>query len=429
MNKSDQKAARVRKKPELLAPAGSLEKCAIAFLYGADAVYVGGKNYNLRAHSRNLNREELAAACYLAHRLGKKIYVTANIFARESDLDSLPAFLRYLQDIAVDGIILSDPGVMLLAKQWAPTIPIHLSTQCNTTNSLSALFWQQQGVHRINLAREISFDELSAIRNASSSALEVFIHGALCMAYSGRCLLSAVLNRRSSNRGLCTQPCRWSYQLLEEKRPGEYFPIVQDFRGSYILNSRDLCLMAHLGELMALGIDAFKVEGRMKGALYLASVLRSYRQAIDRHWEHPGQFQVEEHWQDDLQRVSHRPYTSGLLFCDGEPTQELSTSAPYIRSHTLAGLVRALPVEIQGQMEIDHSVAGHWTVMESRSQLRPGMELEFLHPDGSGSTHMLTQFFDLQGKPLPVAHPNTWIQFSTPFKTCPLQVIRTAAGP
>ena len=272
-----------RIKPELLAPAGSLEKCRLAFLYGADAVYAGGKEYSLRSYARNLHSEELAAACHLAHCLGKRLYVTVNVFTRESDLALLPPFLQYLQDLSVDGLIVSDPAVLVLARRWAPQVPLHLSTQANTTNSLSVAFWQTQGIRRVNLARELTFDDLRKIRKATAMELEVFVHGAMCLSYSGRCLLSAFLTGRSANRGLCTQPCRWSYSLVEAKRPGQYLPLEEDGRGSYLLNSKDLCLLQHLGRLLALGINAFKVEGRMKGALYLASVIRTYRQAIDRY--------------------------------------------------------------------------------------------------------------------------------------------------
>ena len=212
------------RKPELLAPAGSLEKCRIAFLYGADAVYVGGKEYNLRSYAGNLDSGELAEACYLAHRLEKKLYVTVNAFARELDLGTLPRYLQYLQEIGADAIIVSDPAILLLAKRWAPEAPLHLSTQANTTNSLSVQFWQNQGICRINLARELTFEEVQEIQKVAAIELEVFVHGAMCIAYSGRCLLSAFMNGRSANRGLCTQPCRWSYSLVEEKRPGEYFP-------------------------------------------------------------------------------------------------------------------------------------------------------------------------------------------------------------
>lgn len=215
-------------KPELLAPGGSIEKCKIAFLYGADAVYVGGRQFSLRALARNLNLEELAMASHLARRLGRKLYVTVNVFARQADIEALPLYLEYLNDIGIDGVIVSDPGVLVLARQYAADVPIHLSTQMNSTNSLSALFWANQGVRRINVAREVSFRELQAIRQSTSAELEVFVHGAMCISYSGRCFLSAFLNERSANQGLCSQPCRWSYSLVEEKRPGEFFPIRED---------------------------------------------------------------------------------------------------------------------------------------------------------------------------------------------------------
>jgi U32 family peptidase len=413
-------------KPELLAPAGSLEKCRIAFLYGADAVYAGGKDYNLRNHASNLDSEELAEACYLAHTLGKKLYVTVNIFGRETDIRTLPSFLRYLQDIRVDGIIVSDPGILLLANHWAPDIPLHLSTQANTTNSLSVQFWQKQGIRRVNLARELSFQELLEIRKVAKIELEVFVHGAMCISYSGRCLLSAFLNNRSANRGLCTQPCRWSYSLIEEKRPGQYFPIQEDTRGSYIFNSKDLCLLRHLGRLMSIGIRAFKIEGRMKGALYLASVVRSYRQAIDRYWEAPGAFELNEKWQEDLERVSHRPYTEGLLFNDSvDMCQGVEVTTSYLQTHTLAGIVRATP-QTHWETTLFPSDDGRvWTVIEVRSRLTSGMELHFLGKDGSTTVCMLGDFEDLSGNPLPVAHPNTWIRAQLPFGTFPHQVIRT----
>lgn len=416
------------KKPELLAPAGSLEKCRIALLYGADAVYVGGKSFSLRAYTRNLNREELAHACFLAHQLGKKLYVTVNVFAREADIEALPDFLGYLEDIHVDAIVVSDPGVVLLAQRWAPSVPIHLSTQSNTTNSLSVFFWQKQGIRRINLARELSFEELRGIRHLTPMDLEVFVHGSLCMAYSGRCLLSAFLNQRPANQGLCTQPCRWEYGLVEEKRPGEYFPISEDARGSYILNSKDLCLLPSLGKLMGLGIDAFKIEGRMKGVLYLASVIRSYRQAIDRYWEHSERFRVESNWEEDVLKVSHRPYTQGLLWDGGQLTQEFTSSSAYLRSHTLAGLVRRLPSEVVRCESPAEAGLPRWTTMETRTRLVPGMLLEFLYPNGTTAACTLKEFRDLRGDLIHIAHPNNWIRLPVTFATFPLQVVRTSSG-
>ncbi len=416
-----------RIKPELLAPAGSLEKCRLAFLYGADAVYAGGKEYSLRSYARNLHSEELAAACHLAHCLGKRLYVTVNAFARESDLAMLPPFLQYLQDLSIDGVIVSDPAVLVLARRWAPRMPLHLSTQANTTNSLSVAFWQTQGIRRVNLARELTFDDLREIRKATAMELEVFIHGAMCLSYSGRCLLSACLTGRSANRGLCTQPCRWSYSLVEAKRPGQYLALEEDGRGSYLLNSKDLCLLEHLGRLLALGINAFKVEGRMKGALYLASVIRTYRQAIDRYWQAPATYAVDPHWREDLEAVSHRPYTTGMLFDRTVgPEAGIDASGRLLQTHTLAGIVRPPPESRWHDSSLgQHLASRQETCIEVRSRLRPGMELEFLEVNGTTTSHVLGTFEDLRGNRLDVAHPNSWIRVPLPFATFPQQVIRT----
>jgi len=417
-----------RTKPELLAPAGSLEKCRTALLYGADAVYVGGREHSLRNFARNLDPEELAEACHLAHFLGKRLYVTVNAFSREPDLKILPDYLQYLQDLHVDGIIISDPALLLLAKRWAPHLPLHLSTQANTTNSLSAQFWKNQGICRVNLARELSFGELREIRKAAEIEVEVFVHGAMCISYSGRCLLSAFLNKRSANRGLCTQPCRWSYRLVEEKRPGQYFPIQEDANGSYILNSKDLCLLDHLGELMSLGIHAFKIEGRMKGVLYLASVIRAYRQAIDRYWEVPETYEVDSRWRQDLDSVSHRPYTAGMLFSDPSIRDaSVEGSVGYLQTHTLAGIVRPAPESRWETSLFPHPDGKNWTYIEVRSRLTPGMRLEFLDRDGATVTYVLEDFEDLSGTRLSVAHPNTWIRINPIFPTFSHQVIRTPA--
>jgi U32 family peptidase len=399
-----------------------MEKCLIAFAYGADAVYVGGKQYSLRASARNLNREELATVCHLARKLHKKVYITINIYARDSDLQKLPDFLQYVQDIRADAIIVSDPGVLLLAKRWAPDVPVHLSTQANTTNCLSLDFWSQQGVRRINVARELTYSEVVSMRRRCGVELELFVHGAMCVAYSGRCLLSALLNQRSANRGSCTQPCRWSYRLVEEKRPGQYFPIAEDSRGTYIFNANDLCLIDELGALMQLGIHAFKIEGRMKSALYLASVVRSYRQAIDRYWRSPETYRVHHEWSEDVMRVSHRPYTKGFLFRDlDDHGQQVARSTSYLQTHTLAGIVRQLP-EVYSPLHQEIS-QGNRACLEVRSRLTPGANLDFLHPDGSTAAYSLSHLLDLQGNPVQIAHPNSWILIQVPFEVFPLQVV------
>lgn len=413
-------------KPELLAPAGSLEKARIAFAYGADAVYAGGTQFSLRAAARNLNGEQLAALCFLAHKLGKKVYVTVNTFARNSDIKSLPSFLAYLQDIRADGIILSDPGVLTLARKWAPEVPLHLSTQANTTNRLSVAFWSEQRIRRINLARELTYSELEEIRKSSKIELEIFVHGAMCVSYSGRCLLSAILNKRSANLGQCTQPCRWSYRLVEEKRPGQYFPIDEDQHGTYIFNSKDLCLIEELDKFIELGIDALKIEGRMKGALYLASVIRAYRQAIDYCWDSPKDYAVRDEWYDDLTRVSHRPYTKGLLFSNSQqPDGEVSRSTCYVQNHTLAGIVRHPPESYWQQSSAYPYATDKWVCLEVRSPLKSPMILQLLYPDGRTLCHTLDYFENLLGNPLQIAHPNTWIRFQTSLETFPLQVVST----
>ncbi|MFZ2446078.1 MAG: U32 family peptidase [Syntrophobacteraceae bacterium] len=451
-------------KPELLAPGGNLDKCRIAFLYGADAVYAAGKDFGLRGFAHNLDGEELAEAVFYAHRHGRKIYIAVNVFARQADLKKMPAYLEYLDDLGVDALIISDPGVLLLARRHAPRIPIHLSTQANTTNSSSILFWRDQGVRRVNLARELGFHEIAEITDIAvreQVEIEVFVHGAMCMSYSGRCLMSAFLNKRGANSGFCTQPCRWSYNLVEEKRPGEFFPVIEDSRGAYIFNSKDLCLIEHIGELRDLGIRSFKIEGRMKGALYLASVTRAYRQAIDRcaqgagaspRWPDRGckplplagtghetgtgyamgtgheagtgceagtGHEAGPSWTEDLLRVSHRPYTKGFLFEDAAaPESTIETDVSYIQTHTLAGIVRAFP---------DESASGR-AYLEVRSPLERGQVLEFLFPDGASRFHVLDNMEDTGGNRLSQTHPNRWIRFTTEFPVFPFQVVRTLNG-
>ncbi len=267
---------------ELLAPAGSLEKLKVAIAYGADAVYFGAKDFSLRAKAGNMDENGLSEAVAYARTRGVKAYVTVNIFARNRDIERLPGFLALLSEIGPDALIISDPGVIALAKEHAPEIPIHLSTQANTLNYGAALFWQKQGIKRINLARELSLSEIETIRRrVPRLELEVFVHGALCIAYSGRCMLSLYLTGREANQGLCAHPCRYSYALQEEKRPGEFFPVEEDEKGLYIFNSKDLCLINRLNELIDAGVDSLKIEGRMKGKLYVATVVRAYRAALD----------------------------------------------------------------------------------------------------------------------------------------------------
>lgn len=412
--------------PELLAPGGNLDKCRTALLYGADAVYASGKDFGLRGFAHNLDHEALAEAVCIAHRMGRRIYVTVNVFAREPDLKRIPSYLEYLGELGVDALIISDPGVLRLARKYAPGIPIHLSTQANTTNSSSIEFWREQGVSRINLARELSIREIAEIAERSEVEIEIFVHGAMCMSYSGRCLMSAFLNNRSANSGYCTQPCRWSWNLVEEKRPGQFFPVEEDSRGTYIFNSKDLCLLDDIGKLSRMGIASFKIEGRMKGVLYVASVTRAYRQAIDACSGGREVLGDPACWKEDLHKISHRPYTRGLLFDDpGADGSEVETKISYIQSHTLAGIVRSNPDRDTFRDLSEKPICGERLFMQARSRLVPGCELEFLYPDGASKFHTLRSFEDLNGSSLAEAHPNKWISFSVDFPVFPFQVVRS----
>lgn len=420
-------------RPELLAPGGSLEKCRTAFLYGADAVFVGGRRFSLRSQARNLNREELAAVVHLARSLGRRLYVAVNTFARDQDLRDLPPYLEYLEDIGAHGIIVSDPGVLTLARRHAPGVPLHLSTQANTTNALSIRFWQDHGVRRFNLARELTLAEVRHIRQAVDAELEIFVHGAMCLAYSGRCLLSAHLNGRSANQGLCTQPCRWSYRLVEANRPGEGFPIQEDAQGSYILNSRDLCLIDELGSLEPLRLQAYKIEGRMKGLLYLATVVRAYRQALDVLYEAPPRPVEWDGLLAEVQSVSHRPYTKGLLFpAPGPGLPTLSPHVSYVQTHTLAGIVRPAPYALFTSLRLAGPrppEGSDRACLEVRSPLRAGDRLEFLFPDGATRPWSVESMESLGGERLSVAHPGRWVLVPVPFSTVPGQVVRALKKP
>jgi U32 family peptidase len=417
-----------RRKPELLAPGGSFEKARIAFLYGADAVYVGGKGFNLRALSKNLDDEELAALAFIARMSGKKLFITLNSFLRPHEIDRLKPILQYLEQIGVHGIILTDPALLLLARLHAPQVPLHLSTQASTTNHLAVQFWEAQGIRRLNLARELSFEDISAIRAQTSIELEVFVHGSMCVSYSGRCLLSDVMTQRSANRGHCAQPCRWNYDLVEQKRPGQLYPILQDSHGSYILNSKDLCLLDHLRDLIHLGMDSFKIEGRMKGAHYVASVSRAYRHAIDACFLSSTDASPPDFSREDLNAVSHRPYTHDFMFPDAQTKRSaVASSSTLIQTHTLAGIVRSHPSLDANRSTLPSSnpkPPSDWTYIEVRSPLSIGTTVYFLFPEGPTLPHIITAMESLAGAALTSAHPNTYIRLAIPFSTFPLQVVR-----
>jgi putative protease len=305
----------------LLAPAGNFEKFEIAIHYGADAIYLGGKSFSLRNFADNFSMSEMQSAVELAHRSHVKVYVTCNIYPRNFEQRDIQSYLEALGKIGPDAVIISDPGVFMQARKIIPDVPIHISTQANTTNYQTVEFWEKLGAKRINVARELSLSEIKEIASRSSIEIEAFVHGAMCISYSGRCLLSSFMAQRDSNRGMCCHPCRFSYTVMEAKRPGQYYPIAEDSLGTYIFNSRDLCMIEHLPQLIDTGLRSLKIEGRMKGINYLASCVQVYREAIDAYYQAPDDYTVKPEWMDELNRLSHRGYCTGFYFGDPDQVQ------------------------------------------------------------------------------------------------------------
>lgn len=397
--------------PELLAPAGNFEKLRVAVHYGADAVYLGGEEYSLRSLANNFTAGELASAVAYAHERSVKVYLALNIFAGNGDLAGIERYLTEVASIPFDGVIVADPGVFDLVRVVAPERSIHISTQANTTNWRSVRFWQQQGAVRVNLARELPCTAIGEIRAHTDLELEVFVHGAMCISYSGRCLLSSVMAERDANKGNCAHPCRWNYALVEEQRPGTYFPVLENERGTFIFNAKDLCLLPCLPELLALGVDSLKIEGRMKGIHYVASVVRVYREALDRYREAPDRFAVKEEWLRELQKISHRGYTTGFfLGKPGADDREYDTA--YVRSHDVVGIVE----EVRD---------GGVVVLEVRNRLRVGDVVEFVGREMRTQSMTIDAMVScVDGTPVPVAHPNQRVQVSADFPVDVLDLVR-----
>ena len=333
------------RKPEILAPAGNLEKLKIAIDFGADAVYLGGGKLNLRAFAGNFTNEEIAEAVKYCHDRGRKVYVTLNIFARNFDLNGAGEYIKELESLGVDAVLISDPGLIAIAREVAPNLEIHLSTQANTVNWRAAKFWYDLGVKRIVLAREMTFNEIKGFTEnlPEECELEAFVHGSMCMAYSGRCLISNYMLGRDSNKGICANVCRYKYYLVEETRPNEYFPVMEDEKGTYIMNSKDLCMIQHIPELVQSGVYSFKIEGRMKSEFYVASVVKAYREALDSYWEDPENFEFKQEWMDILLKVSHRPYHTGFFF--GKSGEQNYEDSSYIRDYDIVGIVKEFDEE------------------------------------------------------------------------------------
>lgn len=392
------------KKFELLAPAGDLEKLKIAVEYGADAVYFGGEMFSLRSGAGNLTIDEIREGVRYAHNKGVRCHMALNIYAHNEDIEPLKEYLKQISGIPIDAFIISDPAVMQLLKKEIPNAEIHLSTQANTTNYVTAKYWADQGIKRLVLARELTVDEIREIREKLplDTELEGFVHGAMCISYSGRCLLSNFMTERDANRGECAHPCRYRYRLEEEKRPGEYWPVDEDDRGTYIFNSKDLCMIEYIPELIDAGITSFKIEGRMKSIFYIAHVVNAYRKALDAYSLDPEKYAFNPVWLSEMCKASHREFTTGFYF--NKPThksQNYLTSA-YTRDYSFIGIVRSYDAD-----------AGVATV-EQRNKMCVGDTIEIFGPGDNTFTQKLEYMTDEEGTPICSApHPQQVIKIKT----------------
>ena len=384
---------------ELLAPAGNPDKLRMAIRYGADAVYCAGQAFGLRASSSNFNNEELMEAVRFVHEHGKKIYVTCNIIPHNEDLECLEEYLKFLESIGVDAIIVADLGIFHLAKRVAPGLELHISTQANTTNYLTTDFWKEQGASRVVVAREVSIQDIAKMKEVSDIEIEAFVHGAMCISYSGRCLLSNYMTTRDANRGQCTQACRWKYAVVEQNRPGEYFPIEEDAHGTYIFNSKDLCLLPFIPDLYKAGVDSLKVEGRMKSVHYVATVTKVYREAIDAFLREGEDFYVRKEWMEELEKISHRLYTEG--FSVHKPTEEGQNygKSSNTQTHDFIGLVESFDTETG------------ICYLEQRNHFKVGDEVEFMQPTGPLVKLTIEKMTDEEGNAIDAArHPQMKVQ-------------------
>ncbi len=401
------------KKPELLAPAGNMEKLRMALLYGADAVYLGGKAFGLRAFGGNFDNDELKTAVEFTHSLNKKVYVTVNIYPHNSDMERLPEYLKYLDELGVDALLVADLGVFSYGKKYAPHTELHISTQANNTNWVAVNTWADMGAHRVVLAREMSLDEIKAIREKCQVELEMFVHGAMCISYSGRCLMSNYMTGRDSNRGSCAQPCRWKYSLVEEKRPGQYFPVEEDERGTYIFNSKDMCLLPYLPDVIESGVDSLKIEGRMKSVHYVASIVKAYREAIDSYFENPSSFTIKQEWLEELDKVSHRAYTTGFYYNRPTDKDQIYGSSSYEQTSDFVGLV------------IDYDEKTGFATVEQRNNMKIGQEVELFQPKLSGFRMKLTEMYNDEGIAIDVApHPQQLVKIKMAKPVEPYAILR-----
>ena len=400
---------------ELLIPASSLEVLKVAVIYGADAVYIGGEAFGLRAKAKNFTIEEMAEGVEFAHAHNVKVYVTANILAHNTDLEAAEKYFRELDEkVHPDALIISDPGLFSIAKEVVPNIDIHISTQANNTNYGTYKFWHKMGATRVVTARELSLREIRQIRDniPEEFEIETFIHGAMCISYSGRCLLSSFLAGRDANRGACTHPCRWKYYVMEESRPGQYMPVYENERGTYIFNSKDLCMIEHIPELIEAGIDSFKIEGRMKTALYVATVARTYRLAIDDYLKSPEYYKSRiPFYKEEIAKCTYRQYTTGFFFGKPDENTQIYDSNTYVKEYTYLGIVR---VTEDGKYMI-----------EQRNKFTVGEEIEVMKPDGANLKVTVKSIMDEKGNAMESApHPKQKLYIDLGIELSDFDILR-----
>ena len=403
------------KKPELLAPAGNLEKLKMAVIYGADAVYLGGENFGLRAGAKNFTLEELAEGIKFVHDRGKRVYLTLNIIPHNEDLVGLPEYVAKLKELDLDALIISDPGVLKIVKNIIPEMEVHLSTQASTTNYAAVNFWYEQGIRRIILARELSLEEIKEIikKSPADMKMETFVHGAMCISYSGRCLLSNYMVGRDANRGDCAHSCRWKYSLMEETRPGEYFPVYEDEKGAYFFNSKDLCMIEHLPSLIEAGISVFKIEGRMKSAYYVANVVKAYRHAIDNYLSNPEGYSFDKKWLEEVKKASHRTFTNGFYFNKPSGDEQRFNSSAYIKTYDFIGLI------------LDYDKKTKMAAMEQKNRIFVGDEIEIFGPDDDFFTQKIEKMWDEEGEEIEAApHAKQIIKIKMAKSVKPWYIIR-----
>ena len=398
------------RKAELLAPAGNFEKLEIAIHYGANAVYLAGKEFSLRNFSQNFTLDELQHAVRYARKHHVKVYAACNVFPKNAEQNSIVEYLHSLGEIGIDALIIADPGIFMTASKVIPQIPIHLSTQANTTNQKSALFWQTLGIKRVNLARELSLKEIKEVALHCDLEIEAFVHGSMCIAYSGRCLLSSFMANRDSNRGMCAQSCRWKYAVVEELRPGQYMPIAEDDRGSYMFSSKDLCMIGHIPEIIESGIVSLKIEGRMRGINYLASAVKVYREAIDAYYENPEDYMTQKDWLYELETVSNRSYSTGFYFDD---PHQISPAYKNLRN--------------SGQKFIGKVIGKskkHGIKIEVRNKIFKGDTIQILGRKGPVKNDRIHAIFDDRGQSLAFAQPGSMVFVAMDNSCYPNDLIR-----